>query len=72
MDVKVVEDTKLFHNALRLYRQKDWDEAEKVLRELLSVHPHTYLYELYLERIAEFRKDPPPAEWDGVFTHEAK
>jgi adenylate cyclase len=72
MDVKVVEDTKLFHNALRLYRQKDWDGAEKVLRELLSVHPHTYLYELYLERIAEFRKDPPPAEWDGVFTHEAK
>ncbi len=72
MDVKVVEDTKLFHNALRLYRQKDWDEAEKVLRELLSVHPHTYLYELYLERIAEFRKDPPPADWDGVFTHESK
>jgi adenylate cyclase len=72
MDVKVVEDTKLFHNALRLYRQKEWDEAEKVLRELLSVHPHTYPYELYLERIAEFRKDPPPEEWDGVFTHESK
>ena len=72
MDVKVVEDTKLFHNALRLYRQKDWDEAEKVLRELLSVHPHTYPYELYLERIAEFRLVPPPTEWDGVFTHESK
>ncbi len=72
MDAKQTEDTLLFHNALRLYRQQDWDGAEKVLRELLSVHPNTYLYELYLERIAEFRLNPPPADWEGVFTHESK
>jgi adenylate cyclase len=72
LDAKVIEDAKLFHNALRLYRQKDWDAAEQVLRELLSVYPHTYLFELYLERIAEFRLEPPPEEWDGVFTHESK
>jgi len=69
---RVIEDAKLFHNALRLYRQQDWDAAEKVLRELLSVEPNTFLFELYLERIDVFRKEPPPANWDGVFTYMTK
>jgi len=69
---KLKENTKLFHNALRLYRQKDWDGAEKVLRELQAADPGTYIYQLYLDRIAVFRTEPPPEDWDGVFTHESK
>jgi adenylate cyclase len=30
------------------------------------------LYEVYLERIAHFRENPPPADWDGVFTYTTK
>ena len=29
-------------------------------------------YDLIEERIAIFRKDPPGADWDGVFTHTSK
>jgi adenylate cyclase len=72
VDPRVMEDAKLFHNALRLYRQQDWDAAEKVLQELASVEPDTYLYKLYLERIGMFRQEPPPDEWDGVFTYMTK
>ncbi|HLF30220.1 MAG TPA: adenylate/guanylate cyclase domain-containing protein [Xanthomonadales bacterium] len=72
LPVEVIEDAKLYHNALRLYRQQDWDAAEKVLLELKSVRPDCYLYQLYLDRIALFRTEPPGADWDGVFTHETK
>lgn len=72
LPLKVIEDTKLFHNALRLFREQNWDAAEQVLRELLSVEPDTYLFELYLSRIGVFRNNPPPADWDGVVTFETK
>lgn len=72
LPAKVIEDTKLFHNALRLYRQQDWDAAEKILQELVTVEPECYVFKLYLERIAVFRQNPPAADWDGVFTHVSK
>jgi adenylate cyclase len=72
LPIKVIEDTKLFHNALRLYREQNWDAAEQVLQELLTVEPDCYLFKLYLERIAMFRQEPPPAGWDGVFTYTTK
>lgn len=67
-----IEDVKLFQSALRHYRSQDWDAAENILKELLSVEPDTYLFTLYLERIAIFRENPPEQDWDGVFTYMTK
>jgi adenylate cyclase len=72
LPVKVIEDAKLFHNALRLFREQKWDAAGQVLQELLSVEPDTYLFKLYLQRIGVFRTNPPPEDWDGVVTFETK
>ena len=30
------------------------------------------LYRVYVERIEQFRKQPPGAGWDGVYTHSTK
>jgi hypothetical protein len=30
------------------------------------------LYELYAERVAEFRRNPPPAGWEGVTAFDEK
>jgi adenylate cyclase len=30
------------------------------------------LYQLYAARIAEFRAEPPPADWDGVYVAKSK
>lgn len=70
--LRQVEDVKLLRNALRFYREQNWDAAQKILEELQSANPNVYLYELYLERIAHFRLHPPGPDWDGVFTHESK
>jgi adenylate cyclase len=34
--------------------------------------PERLLYRIYLERISLYRESPPPADWDGVFTHASK
>ena len=61
-----------FRNALLLYRNQKWDEAQESLETLINEDPGCYLYELYLERITMFREEPPGVYWDGVFTHKTK
>jgi adenylate cyclase len=61
-----------FHKGLDFYRKQRWDDAEQVFKNLAYASPDTKLYRLYLERIAHFRKSPPPADWNGVFVFTTK
>jgi len=61
-----------FEAALKMYRNRDWDGTQETLEELQADEPDSRLYGLYLERVAAFRSDPAPADWDGVYTHESK
>ena len=54
------------------YRAQDWDRAETLFRELLALTQGRKLYQIYLDRIAEFRAQPPGADWDGVYTFTTK
>ena len=74
VDAALVAARERFGVALAHYRAQRWDEAEAVLRELLATAPATgqTLYELYLERIALLRQEPPGAGWDGAFTFKTK
>jgi adenylate cyclase len=56
------------HGEVARYRARDWDAAEALTREceaLNSSHLER-LYLLYRERIAYFRINPPPPNWDGT------
>ncbi len=72
LKAQVIDDARLFENALRYYRDQKWDEAEKILKELQVIEPHNFLFRLYRERIEIFRQDPPADDWDGVFVHKTK
>jgi adenylate cyclase len=61
-----------YHTALENYRACDWDTAERELFCLARGHPDDPVYAMYLDRIMHFRQQPPPADWDGVFTHATK
>ncbi len=63
--------TEYFRLALNHYRQRNFDEAWQILWELNEKSPQT-LYRLYLERIREFRVNPPEEDWDGTFTFTTK
>jgi len=66
------DEIKIWNQALRLYRQQDWDRAEVQLLNLRKMAPHSELYGLFIERIAHHRAHPPGAGWDGAWTFETK
>ncbi len=61
-----------FDQVLTAYRNQDWDSAESKLYALNLAHPERKVYGLYCERIAHFKSEPPPKDWDGVFTFTTK
>lgn len=72
LDDETRERLEHFHQALHHYRRQQWDQAEAALRELQEEEPERMIYRIYIERIELFRENPPPADWDGVFTHTSK
>lgn len=61
----------LHEQALVLYWQQDWNQAEQLWASLYQQH-HDKLYSLYLERLTYYRTHHTGADWDGVYTHAEK
>jgi len=73
-DPVFVELRALTEQMLAAYRGQRWDEAEALAHACKSKE-HWHLgefYDLYLERVAEYRANPPPADWDGVYVATSK
>jgi adenylate cyclase len=76
--VAATEKFRQLHEAqsrlLAHYRGKEWDQAEAALAECRTLAPQFLqgFYELYEKRIAHYRIEPPPANWDGVFEAKTK
>lgn len=66
------EEISMLAKALIAYRNQDWQIAEKLFNSLKHASPERILYELYLERIEDFKSQPPGENWDGVFIHKTK
>jgi adenylate cyclase len=62
------EELAAYDAALSLYRERDWAGAERAFRALHDRYPGAGLYLLYASRCADYHANPPPADWDGVFT----
>ncbi len=72
IDRKVLDEFRLWHQTLRLYRSRHWDQVEVSLLNLQRMNPECALYELYAQKVAEKRRNPPPAAWDGVTVFDEK
>jgi len=57
--------------ALAAYRAQNFRDSATWFRDLAD-RSGERLYTLYLERIRRFEREPPPADWDGVFDHVSK
>ena len=60
---------------LAAYRGRDWAGAAKAIsaaRKLNTGLNLTGLCDLYAQRVREFRRNPPPRNWDGVYTAATK
>lgn len=54
---------------IKFYRFQQWNEAEECFER---VHAHLTLKSLYLQRIKEYKTNPPPLDWDGSYTATSK
>lgn len=61
-----------FNEGFKLYHEQKWTEAIEVFKEALAIRADDACSELYLERCQDYLKEPPPADWDGVFTMTSK
>ena len=60
---------------LACYRAQDWDRADAALADLEPRFQALGFYKLahiYAERIVGYRREPPAADWDGVYQAIAK
>jgi adenylate cyclase len=60
---------------LAAYRKQQWDEAERLIdrcHKVANGFGVDGLYDMYAERIAVYRSEPPPPDWTGVYAAESK
>ena len=67
-----LKEVKSYCDALKAYREQQWQQAEDLFRKLCDQYPASKLYELYLERSRNFMRRPPGDDWDGVYIFKTK
>ena len=61
-----------FESGLKLYREQQWGDAMLMFNTVLKSNEKDYASKMYIERCEEFKKNPPPKEWDGVYVMTSK
>jgi len=74
-DPRCRELRELTAQMLARFRKQEWDEALDLIvrcRKAADGFEVAGLYDMYEERIAAYRADPPGPDWDGVYEAESK
>lgn len=61
-----------YHQALDDYFKQQWDASLMIMQQLKQKYPDKKIYDLYIERLIEFKNHPPGNDWDGIYTHKSK
>lgn len=63
---------KTFEEGLTLYRMQKFEDAKIKFEETIRIRGEDKPSKVFLERIEFFKDEPPPQNWDGVFTMKTK
>jgi adenylate cyclase len=66
---KVIE---LYYKGLAAYKERLWDDGIKYFSEAYELDPEDGPSGVYLERCKDYKTDPPPDDWDGIYTMRTK
>jgi len=61
-----------YTKGLALYKEMKFTEAIKVFKKALEFEPEDSPTRLYIARCIDLKKNPPPPDWDRVFTMTTK
>lgn len=68
----VVYELNEYQHALDEYYAHRWASAAEQFEMLQKKSPQIYVYQMYLERIHGFLKEPPAEDWNGIYVHQHK
>ncbi|HIE00904.1 MAG TPA: adenylate/guanylate cyclase domain-containing protein [Thiotrichaceae bacterium] len=72
MNDQILEEVAHYEQALGHYRHQRWEVAKQEFAKLPEKYANCQLYQLYVERVEYFIKNPPGEDWDGVYTFTTK
>lgn len=72
LDPAIAKLNNVYTDALQLYREQKWKEAEGAFRDCLKIKEHDGPSLEFLTRIANFARTPPPKDWTGVWNTASK
>lgn len=61
-----------YNRGMVLYKEHKWEEALEEFKLAVEIDPSDGPSKLYIERCEHFIENPPPEDWDGVFTMTTK
>ncbi len=62
----------LFTKGYQLYTERRWEEAIEAFQTIQQKFGEDYTASLYVKRCKEFKKNPPPQDWNGVIALKEK
>ncbi|MBD3307103.1 CHASE2 domain-containing protein [candidate division KSB3 bacterium] len=62
----------VFSEGLAAYKSQQWEHAITAFKQVLQMQPDDAPAALYITRCEEYTRNPPPADWDGVFVMKTK
>lgn len=62
----------IYRDGVHYYHQRKWELAGESFRFCLKMVPDDGPSRLYLKRVLEYAKNPPPEDWDGVYALKSK
>jgi len=72
VDSQTLEQIAEFEQGLEAYRKMHWEIAIEKFTRVLDVDPEDTPTQLYLQRCQTYQEEPPPENWDGVYTMKTK
>lgn len=60
------------NKAIKLYSRREWEEAETLFKQIGKHMPYDKIPEIYLQRINNFKLNPPDDNWNGITRLAAK
>ena len=62
----------VYLQGLAAYKERRWDNGIELFNKAFSMDPEDSPSSVYIGRCEEFKENPPPDDWDGIFTMRTK
>lgn len=67
LDSDMINFISVFEKGIKYYLNREWDKALECFQYCIKYKKEDRPSAVYLRRIHQYKKSPPPPDWDGVF-----